>query len=150
IRWPSANIADTPEEALNRLVLFPGAFYNNPVFSVRAEFPPAALNFFTSSALGAQYQNALFEGEARDFLTAPGRDQFDGALLVFPPNSSRRGLDFGGNPFIRTTDNVFENDVVFDLKGDRSLLFGEGFGIGTDIVTGPNGNMYVVSHTKGA
>jgi uncharacterized protein (TIGR03118 family) len=149
-RWPSANIADTPEEALNRLVMFPGAFYNKPVFSVRAEFPPAALSFFTSSALGSQYQNALFEGGARDLATSGGREIHDGALFVFQPNSSRTGLDFGGDPNVRTTDNVFLNDRDFDLMGDTSFLFGEGFGIGTAIVTGPNGDMFVVSETKGA
>jgi uncharacterized protein (TIGR03118 family) len=45
---------------------------------------------------------------------------------------------------------VFLNNKDFDLMGDTSFLFGEGFGIGTDIVTGPNGDMYVVSETKGA
>jgi len=30
------------------------------------------------------------------------------------------------------------------------LLFGAGFGVGTDIQTGPNGNLYVVSLTNGA
>src|SRR5262249_16747253 len=115
IRWPSARIADTPEEALNRLVLFPGAFYNNPLFTVRGEFPPAALNFFTSSALGAQYQNALFEGGARDLATSGGQEIHDGALFVFQPNSNRTGLVFGGNPNIRAADNVFLNDRDFDL-----------------------------------
>src|SRR5262249_4492223 len=150
IRWPSANIADTPEEALNRLVMFPGAVYNAPVFSVRAEFPPAALSFFTSSALGSQYANALFEGGARDLATSGGQEMRDCALLVFQPTGDRTGLDFGGDPNVRTTDNVFLNNRDFDLMGDTSFLFGEGFGIGTDIVTGPNGDLFVVSETKGA
>src|SRR5262249_31538179 len=114
--------------------------------------PPAGLSFYTGSALGSQYQNLLFEGEARDFLTAPGPlgEEFDGALFAFHPNSDRTGLDFGGDPNIRTSDNVFQNFRDFDLHGDTSLLFGRGFGIATDIVTGPNGDMYVVSETKGA
>jgi uncharacterized protein (TIGR03118 family) len=149
-RWPSSRIADTAQEALSRLVMLPGATYNPAVFSVRAEDPPAGLAFYTSSALGSQYQDLLFEGEARDFLTAPGQEEFDGALFVFHPNSDRTGLDFGGDPNIRTSDNVFQNFRDFDLNGDTSFLFGKGFGIGTDIVTGPNGDMYVVSETKGA
>jgi uncharacterized protein (TIGR03118 family) len=150
-RWPSDRIANTPEEALSRLVMLPGASYNPPVFSVRAEFPPAGLGFLTSSALGLQYQNALFEGEARDFLTAPTLDlEYDGALFVFRPNSGRTGLDFGGDPNVRTTDNVFQNFRDLDLNGDTSFLLGRGFGIGTDIVTGPNGDLYVVSETKNA
>jgi uncharacterized protein (TIGR03118 family) len=148
-RWPSTRIADTPELAMSRLVMLPGASYNAPVYSVRAEDPPAGLGFLTSSALGAGYQNMLFEGEARDFLTDP-REEFDGALFAFHPNSDRTGLDFGGDPNIRTSDNVFQNFRDFDLNGDTSFLLGEGLGIATDIQTGPDGNLYVVSETKNA
>jgi uncharacterized protein (TIGR03118 family) len=152
-RWPATNIADTPEQALNRLVMLPGAFYNNPVFSVRGEIPPAGLGFLASPVLGPQYENLLFEGEARDnFPGSPFRDrreQFDGALFAFRPNRDRTGLDFGGDPNVRTTDNVFTNDTPFDLKGDRSFLFGTNFGLVTDIVTGPDGNLYAVSLSGG-
>jgi uncharacterized protein (TIGR03118 family) len=152
-RWPTANIPDTPEQALSQLVMLPGAHYNPPVFSVRAELPPAGLGFLNSSALGSQYQNALFEGEARDnFPGSPFRDpreQFDGALFVFQPNSDRSGLDFGGDPNIRTTDNVFQNNSDFDVMGDTSFLLGTHFGVLTDIETGPDGNLYVVSLSGG-
>jgi uncharacterized protein (TIGR03118 family) len=149
IRWPSSRIADTPEEALSRLVMLPGASYNAPVFSVRAEFPPAGLGFLNSSALGPKYQDLLFEGGARDLATSGGRELHDGALFVFHPNGDRTGLDFGGDPNIRTSDGVFQNSRDFDLNGDTSFLLGEGFGIGTDILTGPNGDLFVVSETKG-
>jgi uncharacterized protein (TIGR03118 family) len=148
-RWKTSNIADTPQEALNRMLMLPGASYNNPVFSVRAEFPPAALGFLSSSALGAKYENALFEGGARDLATSGGQEKLDGALFVFQPNSDRTGIDFNGDPNVRTTDNVFENNKDFDLMGDTSFLLGTGFGVGTDIQTGPNGDLYVVSLTKG-
>lgn len=147
-RWPSANIADTAQEALNRLVMLPGAFYNTSVYAVRAEDPPAGLSFYTGAALGSQYQNLLFEGEARDKSTDP-REQFDGALFVYHPTSDRTQLDFGNDPNIRASDHVFLNNSDFDLMGDTSFLFGTGFGVATDIVTGPDGNMYVVSETKG-
>src|SRR5262249_26871959 len=120
IRWPATNIADTAEEAFNRLLMLPGAHYDTPVFSVRAEDPPAGLGFLTSSALGPQYQGALFEGEARDNNGGPfsdPREQFNGALFVYHPNSDRTGLDFGGDPNIRASDNVFLNNSVFDLNG---------------------------------
>src|SRR5207249_12270824 len=107
-RWPSSNIADSAQEALNRLVLLPGAHYNAPVFSVRAEFPPAGLGFLSSSALGPQYQDALFVGEARDFA-------YDGALLLFHPTADRNGIDFMGDPNVRAADGVFLNDKDFDL-----------------------------------
>jgi uncharacterized protein (TIGR03118 family) len=160
-RWPSANIATTAQEALNRLLLLPGAQYNPPVYSVRAEDPPAGLAFYTSSVLGAQYQDLLFEGEARDNLTDP-REEFDGALFMFHPNGDRTGLDFtqgfGSDPSIigrLETDGVLPNNADFALKelyGGQNppFVFGTGFGIATDIVTGPDGNMYVVSETKNA
>ncbi|HLJ97524.1 MAG TPA: TIGR03118 family protein [Gemmataceae bacterium] len=147
-RWPSANIADSAQAALDRLVMLPGAYYNPPVFSVRAEDPPAALSFYTGSALGPQYQNLLFEGEARDKATDP-REQFDGALFAYHLTPDRNQLDFGNDPNVRASDHVFLNNTDFDLMGDTSFLFGTGFGIATDIVTGPDGNMYVVSETKG-
>jgi uncharacterized protein (TIGR03118 family) len=120
------------------------------VFSVRAEFPPAGLGFMTSTALGPEYQNLLFEGGARDLATSGGQELHDGALFVFHLNADRTGLDFGGDPNVRTSDNVFQNVRDFDLNGDTSFLLGEHFGIGTDVQTGPNGNLYVVSETKGA
>src|SRR5262249_53551421 len=129
-RWSTLNIATTPEQALSQLGMLPGATYNAPVYSVRAEAPPGRLSFYTSTALGAQYQNLLFEGEARDFLTAGVAQERDGGLFVFHPNSDRTGLDFGGDPNIRTSDNVFQNSRDFDLNGDTSFLFGQGFGIG--------------------
>jgi uncharacterized protein (TIGR03118 family) len=148
-RWPSANIADSAQEALNRLLMLPGAHYNPAVYSVRAEDPPAGLSFYTSSVLGSQYQNLLFEGEARDNLTDP-REQFDGALFVYHPTSDRTNLDFGNDPNVRASDHVFQNNTDFDLMGDTSFLLGTGFGIATGIVTGPDGNLYVVSETKNA
>ena len=40
----------------------------------------------------------------------------------------------------------------FDLNRSRTglELFGAGFGVGTDIQTGPNGNLYVVSLNQDA
>lgn len=38
----------------------------------------------------------------------------------------------------------------WDITGSENLLFGKGFGITTDIQTGPNGHLFVVSLSKGA
>jgi aldose sugar dehydrogenase len=45
---------------------------------------------------------------------------------------------------------VADNFEKFDITESESLLFGTGFGVGTDIQTGPNGNLYVVSLSAGA
>jgi uncharacterized protein (TIGR03118 family) len=151
IRWPATRIADTAEEALSRLVMLPGAHYNAPVFSVRGEDPPAGLGFLRGSALGPQYQDALFEGEARDNQSVfrDPREQFNGALLVFHPTKDRSGLDFSKDANVRPSDQVFLNDTPFDLMGDTSFLLGTDFGVLSDIQTGPDGNLWVVSLTGG-
>ncbi len=148
IRWPATNLPDTAEEALNRMVVLPGSHYNPSIFSIRAEDPPAGIGFLHSGALGAQYQDDLFAGEARDFGT-DAREEFNGALFVFHPNADRTGIDFGDDPNIRPSDHVFMNNTDFDLNGDTSFLLGTNFGILTDVQTGPDGNLYVVSLTGG-
>jgi hypothetical protein len=39
--------------------------------------------------------------------------------------------------------------VKNDIAESESLLFGSGFGVGTDIETGPNGNLFVVPLSQG-
>jgi uncharacterized protein (TIGR03118 family) len=148
IRWPARNLPDTAQEALDRMVVLPGSHYNPSIFSVRAEDPPAGVGFLHSGALGAQYQDAFFAGEARDFGT-DAREEFNGGLFVFHPNADRTGIDFGNDPNIRPSDHVFMNNSDFDLNGDTSFLLGTNFGILTDFQTGPDGNLYVVSLTGG-
>jgi hypothetical protein len=50
----------------------------------------------------------------------------------------------------RLADRVADNNAKFDITESESLLFGRDFGIGTDIQTGPNGNLFVVSLSNGA
>ncbi|HEY7436776.1 MAG TPA: hypothetical protein VIE41_16670 [Methylomirabilota bacterium] len=47
-------------------------------------------------------------------------------------------------------DRVADNLCKFDITESERLLFGRDFGIGTDIQTGPNGNLFVVSLSHGA
>src|SRR5262249_32104854 len=50
----------------------------------------------------------------------------------------------------RLDDGVADNNNKFDITESESLLFGRNFGIVTDIGTGPNGNLFVVSLSDGA
>ena len=52
------------------------------------------------------------------------------------------------DPLLR--DGVADNLCKIDLTESESMLFGTGFGIGTDVQTGPNGNLFVVSLSDGA
>jgi glucose/arabinose dehydrogenase len=141
-RYPPTRIADSPQEALERLFMLPGATYSDPEFSWKFEIAPAGIGFLNSRALGPQYEHDLFMGAAR---TGP---QFllNGYLFRFnlTGNRDKIGVD---DP--RLADRVADNLTTFDLTESEMLVFGTDFGVGTDIQTGPNGNLYVVSLSDG-
>lgn len=139
-RWPPTNIADSPEEAQARMVMLPGAHYSDPEFSWKFEVAPAGLGFIGSSALGPQYEGDMILGAARTTLLG-------GNLFRFNLTGNRRKIAVD-DP--RLEDRVADNVAKFDITESETLLFGTNFGIGTDIKTGPNGNLFVVSLTNGA
>jgi glucose/arabinose dehydrogenase len=139
IRWLPTNIADSPAEALSRLFMLPGAHYSAPEMSWKFEVAPAGIGFLQSSALGQQYQNDLFVGGARPFLE--GGHLFH---LNLTGNRQKIGVD---DP--RLADRVADNIHKWEITESESMLFGRNFGVGTDVQTGPNGNLYVVSLSDG-
>ena len=157
-RWLPTNIADTPAQARARLFMFPGAHYSDPEFSWRFEVAPGGLGFLRSRELGPQYRNDMFVGAARTFppptplvRSCSGvRDApcalTDGFLWHFNLTGNRRQVAVD-DPRLR--DRVADNTFKFDLTESESILFGTGFGVGTDIQTGPNGNLFVVSLSHG-
>jgi aldose sugar dehydrogenase len=140
IRWPPTNIADTEAEALSRLFTLPGAHFSDPEFSWKFEVAPAGLGFVTGRALGPQYNGDLFMGGARDFL-------FSGHIFRMEITGNRRkvGVD---DP--RIEDRVADNLGKFEATESESLVWGQNFGLTTDILQGPNGNLFVLSNTHGA
>jgi aldose sugar dehydrogenase len=139
IRWPPTNIANTPGEALSRLFMLPGAHYSAPELSWKFEVAPGGIGFLESRALGSQYQNDLFVGAARDFLEG-------GHLFRFNLTGNRRKI---GVDDPRLEDRVADNLHKWEITESETLLFGRDFGVGTDVQTGPNGNLYVVSLSDG-
>ncbi|HWQ56658.1 MAG TPA: PQQ-dependent sugar dehydrogenase [Bryobacteraceae bacterium] len=139
-RWPPTRIADTPEEALSRLFLLPGAHYSDPEFSWKYAVAPAGIGFVVGRGLGPQYEGDLIIGAARTTLEG-------GYLFRSNLTGNRRKL---GVDDPRLEDRVADNTEKFDLTESESLLFGRDFGVGTDIHTGPNGNLFVVSLSNGA
>ena len=139
IRWPAANLAETPQEALMRLFLIPGANYSDPEFSWKYAVAPAGIGFLEGPALGPQYDGDLFVGASRTTLS-------DGYLFRFNLTGNRSKIAVADS---RLEDRVADNEAKFDITESESLLFGSGFGIGTDIQTGPNGNLFVVSLSNG-
>ena len=140
LRWSPTNIADSPSEALSRLFMLRGARYSDPEFSWKFENAPAAVGFQTGRALGPQYENDLFVGAARVFLEG-------GQIWRFNLTGNRRRIAVD-DP--RLEDRVADNTAKFEITESETLLFGRNFGIGTDIETGPNGNLFVVSLSDGA
>ena len=139
IRWLPTNIADTPAEALSRLFTLPGSRYSDPEMSWKFEVAPGGIGFLDSDDLGRRYTNDLFVGGARDFLEG-------GHLFRLDLTRDRRNFDLD-DP--RLQDRVADNINKWELTESESLLFGRNFGVGTDVQTGPDGSLYVVSLSHG-
>ena len=140
LRWPPSNIALTPQQAVSRMFMLPGAQYLDPEFSWKYALAPSPIGFVRGQGLGAQFEGDLFVGASRTTL-------LNGFLFRFKLTADRQHFSFT-DP--RLTDRVADNTDKFDQTESESLLIGRDFGITTDIQTGPNGNLFVVSLSNGA
>jgi glucose/arabinose dehydrogenase len=153
VRYPPSLLPNSPEEALASLFMLPGAVYNEPALSWRYEIAPGGIGFLASRALGPQYQDNLFMGAA-----TPAMD--GGYLFRFRLTGNRQKIAVD-DP--RLADGVADNlekhsflepgasaPGTLGIVESESLRFGRDFGVATAIETGPNGNLYVVSLTRGA
>jgi hypothetical protein len=135
-RWGPENIAETRGEAMRRLFRLPGSKYSDPEFSWEFAIAPAAIGFHEGDGLGAEYNGDLFMGLSVPLPLNGPLFQFDmsrNRQRVAPPNQSEA-----------------ENEDFNSLLGSERFLIGTDFGVVTDIKTGPNGNLYVVSLSNGA
>jgi aldose sugar dehydrogenase len=140
IRWPPSNIANSPLQAFLRLFWLPGSRYSDPEFSWKFAVPAGGIGFLRGSGLGNEYRNDLFTGAATP-------NTVGGHLFRFNLSGNRRSIDVD-DP--RLNDRVADNIEKHDITESESLLFGTNFGVGTDVETGPNGNLFVVSLSNGA
>ncbi len=140
LRWPPSNIAATAQEALSRMYMLPGAQYIDPEFSWKYALAPSPIGFVRGRGLGPQFEGDLFVGASRTTL-------LNGFLFRFKLTADRQHFSFT-DP--RLADRVADNVDKFDLTESESLLIGKDFGVTTDIQTGPNGNVFVVSLSNGA
>ncbi len=121
------------------VVGIPVSRYADPKLSWRFEVGPVGLGFLRGNALGTEYAGDMFVGESRTFLE-------NGYLFRLELTPDRKDLQFR-DP--RLADRVADNNFKFDITESESLLFGRDFGIVTHILTGPNGNLFVVSLGSG-
>jgi glucose/arabinose dehydrogenase len=140
LRWGPERIATTPEEGLGRLLMAPGAHYSDPEFSWKFVLAPSAIGFANTRALGDEFFGNLFVG-----FSTP--EPLGGPLFRFQLSGNRSEFVFS-DP--RLADRVADNLEPLEMTESESLLIGRDFGVVTDIKTGPNGNLFVVSLSNGA
>ena len=114
------------------LVKFANSYYSDPVFSWNPSIGITDIEFLDSPKLGSRYSNNIFVG-----------DITGGNLYFFEVNQNRSGL-------------VFDNaDIQADLVADdeeqlADITLATGFGGITDIETGPDGLLYILTFDQEA
>jgi glucose/arabinose dehydrogenase len=130
IMGPISISGDTEDDLVN----FPGSHYADPLFSWTEPVAPTDIEFFNSSNLGERYTNNIFVG-----------DIVRGNLYFFEVNENRDGISLD-----TTQQQAGLSDLAVDSEDELSAItFGSGFGGITDIETGPDGNLYVLSFDDG-
>jgi glucose/arabinose dehydrogenase len=115
------------------LVNFPGSHYADPLFSWADSVGPTDIEFFNSSSLGSKYENNIFVGDIKW-----------GNLYFLEVNEKRDGIIFDTTQQLSgLTDLVVNNNEELS-----SIIFGSGFGGITDIETGPDELLYVLSYAN--
>ncbi|HYM82511.1 MAG TPA: PQQ-dependent sugar dehydrogenase [Candidatus Limnocylindria bacterium] len=139
-RWGPERIAQTPDEAEDRLFELRGSHYSDPEFSWKNVLAPAGIGFVRGKGLGRKLRGDLIVG-----FSVPEPE--GGPLFRFELSESRRRIKVDD---ARLRDRVADNLEPHTMIESESLIFGRNFGVVTDIQTGPNGNLFVVSLSRGA
>lgn len=122
------------------LVNFPNSKYADPVFSWLPSLGITDIEFLNSSQLGDKYTNNIFVGDI-GYKT-------NGNLYYFEVDEERTGIKFviddsingGGNNQDRLLDKVADNQEEIS-----AISLGTNFGGITDIETGPDGFLYILT-----
>ena len=144
-RYPVSNIAATTAAGEARLANIPGSTYTDPVFSWKYCIAPNAIGFVNGNGLGAKYNGNLIVGSARGNSGNTAGANAYGVLYRFVPNAARTGLQFADRLL---TDKVADNTAKGNVAEQKSIILGTGFNIVTDIVTAPDGSLYVLGMTS--
>jgi glucose/arabinose dehydrogenase len=113
-----------------KLVDFDGkGKYSAPEFEWEKPVGPTSLLFLASDKLGTEYKNDIFVGSVER-----------GMIYHFNLTNDRKSLSLTGDLA----------DLVFNKKDNASqIIFGQNFGIVTDMKVGSDGYLYVVSGDRG-
>ena len=117
---------DRKDLTVNDLVRLEGSHYADPVFSWRQAQGVTDIEFLHSTRLGDKYAYNIFVGDINH-----------GNLYFFTVNPDRTGLDL---------DIAGLEDLVADNNEEsEAFTLGTGFGGITDIETGPDGYLYILT-----
>jgi glucose/arabinose dehydrogenase len=119
----------------NDLIIFDGAKYGDPIFSWYAPVGVTDIEFLNSTKLGEKYDDNVFVGDINN-----------GNLYFFEVNGNRTGLTFH-DP--RLLDLVADPVKEGEDSEQSSLILGNGFGRITDIESGPDGLLYIMTYEDG-
>jgi glucose/arabinose dehydrogenase len=120
----------------DELVNFPNSKYADPVFSWLPSIGITDIEFLNSSKLGDKYANNIFVGDIGDLT--------NGYLYYFEVNEDRTGIKFNSNT--RSSSQTGLTDLVADNEQEMSAIsLGTDFGGITDIETGPDGFLYILT-----
>ncbi|MDQ4017139.1 MAG: PQQ-dependent sugar dehydrogenase [Thermoproteota archaeon] len=119
-----------PDYSLTGLVMFNSeSHYSNPEFTWTEPVDPTALEFLASSAFGEEYENDMFVG-----------DISNGTIYRFELNENRSAFVLEG---------ALDDTVANTPEEAEDAIFGTGFGSISDIKTGPDGYLYILSSVDG-
>jgi glucose/arabinose dehydrogenase len=112
------------------LVNIPGSQYADPAFSWAESRGVTDIEFFNSTAFGPSYENRIFVG-----------DVTSGTLFYFEPNTDRTGLNLANDSLL--------SDLIANSDDELSAVtFGTGFTGISDIETGSDGNLYILTFDR--
>ena len=115
--------------SIEDLVMLDGSRYGDPVFNWSPSLGVTDIEFLNSTKLGNKYAYNIFVG-----------DITNGNLYFLEVNQNRTGISFQNSLRGGLEDLVADNE-----KELAAITLGTGFGGITDIETGPDGSLYILT-----
>jgi glucose/arabinose dehydrogenase len=116
-----------------------GSHYSDPEFSWKTPIGVTDIEFLRSPNIGEDLENNIFVGAINN-----------GNLYYFVLNSYRSGIDINSTIKEDNYRKTLEDLVAEDQFESEGVIFAKGFdGRITDIETGPDGSLYVLTYFDG-
>ena len=100
--------------------------YSDPQFVWNKTVGPTDLRFLDSNKLGSKYENTIFVGDFNN-----------GYLYNFELDPERTGL---------LLEDQLSDHIADTPNEQKNIIFGQGFGVITDLEVGPDGYMYILGY----